>query len=224
MLLPPCPISHSRIWKAQVHYLARHFRVVTYDGRGNGRSGHPDPSGPWLDHWAASDCLTVMDATETEAAVLAGICSDGVWPSVQIAAAHPERVSRLVALAPGVPLLTAPHPWRRPRTRPTTRSSTTRRGGRRRTAPTCAATTPASSSSSSARCSPSRTPPSTSRTPSPSGSTVRSRRWSWTTPSSSPRPGRRSRRSAGACAARCSSCTATATTASRSTAASRSPS
>ena len=112
MLLPPCPISHSRIWKAQVHYLARHHRVVVYDGRGNGNSDCPDESGPWLEGWHASDCLAVMDATSTEAAVLAGICGDGVWPSVQIAAAHPERVLGLVALAPGVPLLTPPHPWR----------------------------------------------------------------------------------------------------------------
>ena len=45
MLLPPCPISHSRIWKAQIHYLARHHRVVVYDGRGNGNSDSPDPAG-----------------------------------------------------------------------------------------------------------------------------------------------------------------------------------
>ena len=112
VLLPPTPISHSRIWKAQVHYLARHHRVVVYDGRGNGRSDSPDPAGPWLDGWYASDCLAVMDATSTEAAVLGGICGDGVWPSVQIAAAHPERVLGLVALAPGVPHLVPSHPWR----------------------------------------------------------------------------------------------------------------
>ena len=70
------------------------------------------PSGPWLDGWYASDCLAVMDATATEAAVLAGICGDGVLPSVQIAAAHPERVLGLVALAPGVPHLVPSHPWR----------------------------------------------------------------------------------------------------------------
>jgi pimeloyl-ACP methyl ester carboxylesterase/UDP:flavonoid glycosyltransferase YjiC (YdhE family) len=112
VLLPPNPISHSRIWKGQVHYLARHHRVIAYDGRGNGNSDAPDPSRPWLDGWWASDCLTVMDATGTEAAVLAGICGDGVWPSIQIAAAQPERVLGIVALAPGVPLLTPPHPWR----------------------------------------------------------------------------------------------------------------
>ena len=112
VLLPPNPISHSRIWKAQVHYLARHHRVVAYDGRGNGMSGSPDPAGAWRDGWAASDCLAVMDATATGSAILAGICGDGVWPSVQLGATHPERVLGIVALAPGVPLLTPPHPWR----------------------------------------------------------------------------------------------------------------
>jgi pimeloyl-ACP methyl ester carboxylesterase/UDP:flavonoid glycosyltransferase YjiC (YdhE family) len=112
VLLPPNPISHSRLWKAQFHYLARHFRVVAYDGRGNGNSDHPDPTGVWLHGWWASDCLAVMDATATGSAVLVGICGDGVWPSIQIAAAHPDRVLGIVAVAPGVPLLSPPHPFR----------------------------------------------------------------------------------------------------------------
>jgi pimeloyl-ACP methyl ester carboxylesterase/UDP:flavonoid glycosyltransferase YjiC (YdhE family) len=109
VLLPPNPISHSRIWKAQVHYLARHHRVVLYDGRGNGRSDSPDTTQPWLGRWRADDCLTVMDATVAGAAVLAGICGDGVWTSIQVAAAHPDRVLGIVAIAPGVPLLSPPH-------------------------------------------------------------------------------------------------------------------
>jgi pimeloyl-ACP methyl ester carboxylesterase/UDP:flavonoid glycosyltransferase YjiC (YdhE family) len=111
VLLPPNPISHSRIWKGQVHYLARHFRVVTYDGRGNGNSGSPDPTVPWDEDWNVIDCLAVLDATTTGASVLAGICTDGIWPAVQIAAAQPERVLGIVALAPGVPL-GPPLPWR----------------------------------------------------------------------------------------------------------------
>ena len=41
VLLPTWSIVHSRFWKAQIPYLARHFRVVTFDGRGNGRSDRP---------------------------------------------------------------------------------------------------------------------------------------------------------------------------------------
>src|SRR5438477_2485342 len=90
VFIPANSISHSRLWKAQVHYLARHFRVVTYDGRGNGLSDFPDPSTLWSAKFYARDCLAVMDATGTDAAVLVGICHDGVFPSFQIAAAHPE--------------------------------------------------------------------------------------------------------------------------------------
>src|SRR6266513_958083 len=41
LLLPTWSLVHSRFWKAQIPYLARHFRVVTFDGRGNGRSDRP---------------------------------------------------------------------------------------------------------------------------------------------------------------------------------------
>ena len=41
LLLPTWTIIHSRFWKAQVPYLARHHRVVTFDGPGNGASDRP---------------------------------------------------------------------------------------------------------------------------------------------------------------------------------------
>ena len=109
VLLPCNPISHSRLWKAQVHYLARHHRLIVYDGRGNGRSDFPDADRVWDAGWWASDCLTVLDATDTASAVLVGLCADGVYPAAQIAAAHPDRVLGIVAIAPGVPVLTPPH-------------------------------------------------------------------------------------------------------------------
>ena len=114
VVLMPCnPISHSRMWKGQVHHLARHFRVITYDGVGNGMSDHPDPSSLWPPNLYANDCLTVMDATDTPAAVLVGLCHDGVWPSILLAATEPDRVLGIMAFAPGV-RLGAPHPARAP--------------------------------------------------------------------------------------------------------------
>ena len=40
-LLPTWSIIHSRHWKMQIPYLARHFRVLTFDGRGNGKADRP---------------------------------------------------------------------------------------------------------------------------------------------------------------------------------------
>ena len=109
VFIPANSISHSRLWKAQVHYLARHFRVVTFDGRGQGLSDFPDPKGTWPANARVDDCLAVMDATGTDAAYLAGICSDGVFPSVCLAARHPDRVLGIVAIGTGLPVVTPRH-------------------------------------------------------------------------------------------------------------------
>ena len=73
LLLPTWSIIHSRHWKAQIPYLARHARVVTFDGRGNGRSDRPDTVEAYAEREFAADALAVMDATGTERAVLVGL-------------------------------------------------------------------------------------------------------------------------------------------------------
>ena len=110
VLLPSAPIIHSRQWKAQVPYLARSWRTIAYDGRGNGRSGKPTVAEAFADDRFLEDLVAVLDATETEAAVLVGLCVDGVWRSIRLAAEQPARVLGIVAFAAGVPRLSPPQP------------------------------------------------------------------------------------------------------------------
>jgi len=93
LLIPPWQIVHSRIWKAQIPYLARYFRVVTFDPPGNGRSGRPATG---YDHdGLAAAIVALMDATDTARASLVTL-SRSAWQGVILAAEHPERVERLV--------------------------------------------------------------------------------------------------------------------------------
>src|SRR6266536_4740279 len=70
LLLPTWSIIHSRHWKMQIPYLARHCRVVTFDGRGNGRSDRRQEASAYDEREFAADALAVLDATETQRAVI----------------------------------------------------------------------------------------------------------------------------------------------------------
>ena len=72
-LLPTWSIVHSRFWKAQIPYLSRHYRVLTFDGRGNGRSDRPAGAEAYTEREFAADALAVMDATATRRAVLVSL-------------------------------------------------------------------------------------------------------------------------------------------------------
>lgn len=99
LLMPTWSIVPSLFWKAQVSYLARHFRVVTFDGRGSGSSDRPTGAASYVDSECAADAIAVMDATGTENAVLVALSRGDAW-SVLAAARHPDRVTGIVAIAP----------------------------------------------------------------------------------------------------------------------------
>jgi pimeloyl-ACP methyl ester carboxylesterase/predicted glycosyltransferase len=103
LLMPTWSIIHSRFWKMQVPYLARHHRVVLFDGRGNGKSDRPTLPEAYAEQEFADDGLAVMDATGTERAVLVSL-SRGAERSLLLAAAHPERVDAMAFIAPALPI------------------------------------------------------------------------------------------------------------------------
>jgi len=107
LLLPCWSIVHSRHWKAQVPYLARHFRVVAFDGRGNGRSDRPASAAAYADSEFVADAVAVLDAVGADQAVVAGLSRGGRW-AVELAATHPGRVLGAILLDPAVPPLDPP--------------------------------------------------------------------------------------------------------------------
>jgi pimeloyl-ACP methyl ester carboxylesterase len=99
-LLPTWSIIHSRHWKMQIPYLARRCRVLTFDGRGNGRSDRPENK--YEEREFAADALAVMDATGTDRAFLVSL-SLGAGRALILAADHSERVQGAVFVCPSFP-------------------------------------------------------------------------------------------------------------------------
>jgi len=110
LLLPTWAIVDSRHWKMQIPFLARNYRVITFDPRGNGRSDRPRDPAAYADTAFASDIRAVLDATGTERAVLGAFCTGFIW-ALLFAAAHPQRVAGIVTIAPTLPIPPA-DPWR----------------------------------------------------------------------------------------------------------------
>jgi pimeloyl-ACP methyl ester carboxylesterase len=99
LFVPTWALFHSRVWKLQIPYFARHFRVVAYDPRGNGRSDRPQDWAAYSWQKYVDDIFWVMDATGTDRAVLVGLSMSGYW-SALAAATHPERIDGLVLIGP----------------------------------------------------------------------------------------------------------------------------
>ena len=101
LLLPTWTVIHKRFWKAQVPYLSRHFRVVSYDGPGNGRSDRPLDPAAYHHDVQTRHARAVLDATGTERALVVGLSQAGAW-ALQLAAEHGDRVLGMVLIGPAL--------------------------------------------------------------------------------------------------------------------------
>ncbi|HKP91475.1 MAG TPA: alpha/beta hydrolase [Thermoleophilaceae bacterium] len=98
-LLPPWALGHSRGWRAQVPYLSRHFRVITIDPRGNGRSDRPEHAAAYSRAAHVGDTLAVLDATGTDSAMMVSVSPRGAL-GLDLAANHADRVRASVFVTP----------------------------------------------------------------------------------------------------------------------------
>ena len=103
LLLPTWSIVHSRCWKMQIPYLSRHCRVVTFDGRGNGRSDRPREAEAYAETEFAADALAVLDATETKSAFVVAWSMGAQRAMVLAARPLPSALMDVVFIGPAVP-------------------------------------------------------------------------------------------------------------------------
>jgi len=106
LFLPTWEITHSRAWKFQIPYFARHGRVVTFDRRGNGRSDRPLDVGACDRRATVGDALAVLDKAGAGRVVVVSWC--GAGDDLMLAVEHPERVVGLVLIAPDLLLTDDP--------------------------------------------------------------------------------------------------------------------
>jgi pimeloyl-ACP methyl ester carboxylesterase/UDP:flavonoid glycosyltransferase YjiC (YdhE family) len=96
-LLPQCQVvTHSRMWKYQIPYLSRYFRVLTMDPRGNGRSDRP-PTGYDVDSRYGDFVAVVDEVARPPFALVAFSCAAPL--AFRYAVAHPDRLSHLILLS-----------------------------------------------------------------------------------------------------------------------------
>jgi pimeloyl-ACP methyl ester carboxylesterase len=103
LFLPSWSIVHSRIWKFQIPYFARHCRVLTFDPRGNGRTDRPREAEAYGEWELAADALAVLDETATERAFLVSL-SLGAERALILAAEQPDRIAGAAFISASLPL------------------------------------------------------------------------------------------------------------------------
>ncbi len=83
----------GQVWKHQVAGLAAHYRVLTWDLRGHGRSESPD--GPWILGDLAADLAVILDDAAIARAVVLGHSAGSVI-ALRFGLDYPARVAGLV--------------------------------------------------------------------------------------------------------------------------------
>ncbi len=99
---PTWSLVHSRFWKMQIAYFARHFRVLVMDGLGNGRSDRCREPKRYGAAEFARDALAVMDATDTERAIMVS-WSRGAQYVLELSQLACERVAGAAFIGPLFP-------------------------------------------------------------------------------------------------------------------------
>ena len=85
--------AEGKNWRAQVKNCKKHFRCITFDNRGVGKSSKP--RGKYTTHMMAVDTISLMNSLGIFSAHICGLSMGGAIAQ-QIAIHYPKRVKKLV--------------------------------------------------------------------------------------------------------------------------------
>jgi pimeloyl-ACP methyl ester carboxylesterase len=92
--------STSEMWAGQIAPLAQHFKVITWDMRGHGRSDYPADPAAYSEEATVADMAALLDAAGAKDAIVGGL-SLGGYISLAFNATHPERTRALLIIDTG---------------------------------------------------------------------------------------------------------------------------
>jgi pimeloyl-ACP methyl ester carboxylesterase len=92
--------STGEMWAGQIGPLSKHFKVITWDMRGHGRSDYPDDQGQYSEAATVEDMAALLDAVGARDAVVGGL-SLGGYMSLAFHATYPERTRALLIIDTG---------------------------------------------------------------------------------------------------------------------------
>jgi pimeloyl-ACP methyl ester carboxylesterase len=90
--------NYARYWDFFADAVAGRLRLIATDARGHGESGRP--TGDYAPEEFVADAVAVLDALAIDHAILVGHSMGGTH-AIRLAAAHPDRVERLVVVDAG---------------------------------------------------------------------------------------------------------------------------
>jgi pimeloyl-ACP methyl ester carboxylesterase len=102
---PPVLLTHgysasADMWAGQIAPFSKHYKLITWDMRGHGRTDYPDDPAKYSEAETVADMAAILDAVGARTAVIGGL-SLGGYMSLAFHLAHPERTQALLIIDTG---------------------------------------------------------------------------------------------------------------------------
>jgi pimeloyl-ACP methyl ester carboxylesterase len=92
--------ASSHMWARQVAPFSQHFKLITWDMRGHGRTSSPDDPSAYSEEATVADMAALLDVVGAEQAIIGGL-SLGGYMSLAFHLVHPKRARALLIIDTG---------------------------------------------------------------------------------------------------------------------------